>query len=144
VVVVEGTLDAMAIAVAAIRCGRLGQFCPVTQSGRELSPLQLEYVLKLHSSDLVLGFDGDTAGRDSTTRVALAAARKGRRVSVASLPEGQDPASWLTEHGDTGLLAFARVKADMTLSQFNTTRWPAASQRLETSGVDPERLIPAI
>ena len=37
VVVVEGTLDAMAIAVAAIRSGTAGQFCPVTQSGRELS-----------------------------------------------------------------------------------------------------------
>jgi DNA primase catalytic core len=37
VVVVEGTLDAMAIAVAAIRSGRAEEFCPVTQSGSELS-----------------------------------------------------------------------------------------------------------
>ena len=33
VVVVEGTLDAMAIAVAAVRSGTAGRFCPLTQSG---------------------------------------------------------------------------------------------------------------
>ncbi len=37
VIVVEGTLDAMAIAVAAIRRGCAHRFCPITQSGRELS-----------------------------------------------------------------------------------------------------------
>ena len=41
VVVVEGTLDAMAIAVAAIRSSRADEFCPTTQSGRELSSAQL-------------------------------------------------------------------------------------------------------
>ena len=42
VVIVEGTLDAMAIAVAAIRSGLSDQLCPLTQSGRELSTRQLE------------------------------------------------------------------------------------------------------
>ena len=48
VVVVEGTLDAMAIAVAAVRSGTAGRFCPLTQSGRELSAYQLDHVLDLH------------------------------------------------------------------------------------------------
>ena len=71
VVVVEGTLDAMAIAVVAIGSGVAGRFCPVTQSGRELSATQLEQVASLHGGAVVLGFDGDTAGRESAHRHAM-------------------------------------------------------------------------
>ncbi len=106
VVVVEGTLDAMAIAVAAIRCGQSDRFCPLTQSGRELSAVQLEHVLELHPGRPVLGFDGDRAGQDSAYRHSLAASRIGRPVAVTVLPDDHDPASWLAEHGDEGLSAW--------------------------------------
>jgi DNA primase len=106
VVVVEGTLDAMAIAVAAIRVGRAGRFCPVTQSGRELSALQLAQVIGLHHNSLVLGFDGDAAGRDSAYRHSLAAALRGRQAAVTVLPDQHDPASWLAEQGDDALAAW--------------------------------------
>jgi DNA primase len=107
VVVVEGTLDAMAIAVAAIRCGRAGQFCPVTQSGRELSAKQLEQAVSLSGGPLVLAFDGDAAGRESARRHAMAAVRLGHAVSVTTLPGDHDPASWLAERGSNGLSAWA-------------------------------------
>jgi DNA primase len=48
VVIVEGTIDAMAIAVAAIHSDLPLKFCPVTQSGRELSDQQVDSVLRLH------------------------------------------------------------------------------------------------
>jgi DNA primase len=108
VVVVEGTLDAIAIAVAAIRGGQTDRFCPVTQSGRELSPAQMARVLALHPSPPVLGFDGDPAGQDSACRHALAAARQGRAAAVTVLPGDHDPASWLSEQGDEGLRAWIR------------------------------------
>jgi DNA primase len=108
VVVVEGTLDAMAIAVAAIRSGRAAQFCPLIQSGRELSSRQLGYVLNLHGTPPVIGFDGDAPGRESSLRVALAAAHKGSEVMVTSLPDGDDPATWLAKQGCAGLTAFVR------------------------------------
>ncbi|MHB1740500.1 MAG: CHC2 zinc finger domain-containing protein [Actinomycetes bacterium] len=82
VVVVEDTLDAIAIAVTAIHAGRPAQFCPITQSGRELSAVQLAYVLGLHPAPPVLGFDAD--------------------------PNDHDPASWLAEHADEGLSAWVR------------------------------------
>ena len=107
VVVVEGTLDAMAIAVAAIRCGRATQFCPVTQSGRELSAKQLEQAVSLNRGPLVLAFDGDAAGRESARRHAMAAVRLGHAVSVTTLPGDHDPASWLAERGSNGLSAWA-------------------------------------
>jgi DNA primase len=106
VVVVEGTLDAMAIAVAAVQSGRAGQFCRVTQSGRELSVVQLERAVFLHSAPLVLGFDGDAAGRESARRHAAAAACLGHAVSVTTLPGDHDPASWLAERGANGLSAW--------------------------------------
>jgi DNA primase len=111
VIVVEGTFDAMAIAVAAVRSGRAGQFCPVTQSGRELSVVQLERAVFLHSGPLVFGFDGDAAGRESARRHAAAAACLGPAVSVTILPGDHDPASWLAERGANGLRAWVVADA---------------------------------
>jgi DNA primase len=107
VVVVEGTLDAMAIAVAAVRSGTAGRFCPLTQSGRELSAFQLDHVLRLHPFPPVIAFDGDVAGRESALRHAMAAARQGHAVLVTTLPGDHDPASWLAEKGAEGLGAWA-------------------------------------
>jgi DNA primase len=108
VVVVEGTLDAMAVAVAAIRSGRADEFCPVTQSGRELSPCQLGYVLSLQVAPLVIALDGDVPGRESSVRLAVAALLEGSEAVVAILPDRHDPATWLADHGRAGLAAFVR------------------------------------
>jgi DNA primase len=111
VVVVEGTLDAMAIAVAAIQAGSGDLFCPVTQSGRELSPTQLGHVLGLHGAAPVIGFDGDRPGIESNIRVAAAAAERGREALVVILPDGHDPASWLAAAGPSGIAAWSRGRA---------------------------------
>ncbi len=108
VVVVEGTLDALAVAVTALRTGSPSRFCPVTQSGRELSGTQMATILSLHTSSPVLGFDGDRAGTDSAVRYSLAFARLGAEAAVTVLPDGQDPASWLAAQGPCGLSAWDR------------------------------------
>jgi hypothetical protein len=108
VVIVEGTLDAMAIAIAAIRAGLNDRFCPVTQSGRELSARQLDHILALHSMPPVVAFDGDPPGRDSNVRLAIAAAHKHREVVITTLTDGHDPASWLADNGVAGLAAWTR------------------------------------
>jgi len=110
VVVVEGTLDAMAIAVAAIQAGSAQLFCPVTQSGRELSTEQLGHVLGLHGAAPVIAFDGDGPGVDSNVRVAAAAAERGREALVVILPDGHDPASWLAAAGPSGIAAWSRAR----------------------------------
>jgi len=110
-VVVEGTLDAMAIAVAAIRTGQAGRFCPVTQSGRELSRTQLTQIIGLHATTPVLAFDGDSVGRDSAYRDCLAAAIRGRAVAVTVQPDNHDLASWLAGRGDNGLNAWVQAAA---------------------------------
>jgi len=103
VVVVEGTLDAMAIAIAAIRTGQASRFCPVTQSGRELSPAQVDRVLAMHAEGPILAFDGDAAGQEATRRYAVEVVRRGRRALATVLPDDHDPASWLSLRGDDGL-----------------------------------------
>jgi DNA primase len=108
VVVVEGTLDALAIATAAVKAGKVGLFCPITQSGRELSDHQIRLIVNLHPAAPVLSFDSDPAGDDSALRYALSFAAYGNAVTVTSLERGQDPASWLSEHGSQGLSVWSR------------------------------------
>ncbi len=98
----------MAIAVAAIRTGRTDRYCPVTQSGRELSDAQLGQILSMHPGEPVLAFDGDLAGRESAGRYEQAFVAHGRAVIVATLPAAHDPASWLATCGDAGLRAWQR------------------------------------
>jgi DNA primase len=112
VVVVEGTIDAMAMAVAAIQAGRASAFCPVTQSGRELSPAQLDHVLALSALPPIIGFDGDSSGREPTARLLSSAAQRRVTVLVTTLPEGHDPASWLADRGPSGLSAWISEKHD--------------------------------
>jgi DNA primase len=104
-VVVEGTLDAMAIAVAAIRAGRAEEFCPTTQSGRELSPSQLADIAAF-VTPIVLAFDGDAAGHDSAVRHGRSAIRAGLPTWVTTLPGNHDPASWLAYREREGLDAW--------------------------------------
>lgn len=108
IVVVEGTLDALAIATNAVKAGKAGLFCPITQSGRELSEHQIRHIANLHPAAPVLAFDSDPAGDDSALRYALCFAAYGKAVTVTSLERGQDPASWLAEHGTQGLSAWSR------------------------------------
>jgi|GEM_PF-1788202 len=110
VVVVEGTFDAMAIAVAAIQADAATMFCPITQSGKELSNQQLDYVLSLSPSNrsVVLAFDGDRPGVEASTKYAQEAMNQGREIVITILPDGHDPCSYLAEHGPEGLAAWTR------------------------------------
>jgi len=112
VIVVEGTLDAMAIALAAIRTGQADHFCPVTQSGKELSKAQLSAVLGLHPNLLVISFDGDAAGRESAGRLSPRVTEYGRKAVTVALPDGHDPASLLAERGMTTVAIFAAGSAE--------------------------------
>jgi DNA primase len=120
VVVVEGAIDALAIAAAAARSGELSMFAPATTSGVTVSGVQAHAVLALHSKPPVIALDGDRAGREGTDRWLRALCiERGRPALVTRLPDGVDPAEWLKHQGDSGLRAFARrscldVNTDVT------------------------------
>jgi DNA primase len=109
VVVVEGVLDALAIAAAAARGGELAMFAPATTSGVTVSGVQARAVLALHSKPPVIALDGDRAGREGTDRwLAALCVERGRTALITRLPDGVDPAEWLQHQGARGLRAFDR------------------------------------
>ncbi len=109
VVVVEGVLDALAIAAAAASNGEVAMFAPVTTSGVTVSDVQAQAVLALHPKPPVIALDGDVAGREGTDRWLTALSiQRGRTALVTRLPEGVDPAEWLQKQGVSGLRAFDR------------------------------------
>jgi DNA primase len=109
VVVVEGALDALAIAAAAACAGEPGMFAPVTTSGVTVSGVQAQAVLALHPQPPVIALDGDAAGREGTDRWLTALCiQRGRAALVTCLPDGVDPAEWLQHQGVSGLRAFDR------------------------------------
>jgi DNA primase len=113
VVVVEGVLDALAVAAGAAQAGEHGMFAPATTSGVTVSGVQARAVLALHPRPPVIALDGDPAGREGTDRwLAALCVEHGRTAVVARLPEGLDPAEWLQHHGVRGLRAFDRRSYD--------------------------------
>lgn len=109
VVVVEGVLDAVAIAAAAARRGQMGRFAPCTASGVTVSDAQAGAVLSLHERPVVIALDGDTAGAEGTDRwLAKICLQRDQLALTSRLPANLDPAEWLQLHGDSGLTAFDR------------------------------------
>jgi DNA primase len=86
VIVVEGYMDAVALAQAG-----LGEV--VAPLGTALTEAQLERLWRMADTPL-LCFDGDTAGQKAALRAAhraLPLLQPGRSLSFATLPPGQDP-----------------------------------------------------
>src|ERR1035437_9450908 len=95
-VVVEGVLDALAIAAAAAQAGEPAMFAPATTSGITVSGLQARSVLALHPKPPVIALDGDQAGQEGTDRWLTALCIEHGRTALATrLPDGLDPAEWL-------------------------------------------------
>jgi DNA primase len=108
VVIVEGSLDALAIAAAAATAGLSSKFAPVSESGTALSDAQLEQVMALHDRAPVLAADGDPTGDGASVKWASALALRGRESAIVTWPEHEDPASWLEKCGTAGLAALTR------------------------------------
>lgn len=105
-VVVEGPLDALAVAGAAARAQRLDEFWPCSTNGVTVSRVQAERVAA-GAARMVIALDGDRAGAEGTQRWVEAVCRGlGRPAQVIRLPDGLDPADWLATKGYSGLSAF--------------------------------------
>ncbi|WP_404385306.1 CHC2 zinc finger domain-containing protein [Knoellia locipacati] len=102
VVVVEGPLDVLAVAAAAVSANL--PVIAVSTGGTSVSRDQARQVSTLSPQRVFLAFDGDPAGRDGATRwVDLLHRHIRHPVAVADLPSGRDPADWIAEHGSGGL-----------------------------------------
>ena len=95
-VVVEGPLDALAVAAHAARWGRADDFVAVAACGAAATPQHADAIARLRNGPVVIALDADPAGaRGTRTWVDLLARQRQQSVHVAELPDGQDPAARL-------------------------------------------------
>ena len=142
VVIVEGPLDALAIAATAAQNGKTSLFAPCTPAGVTASPSQLDQVLALGHGPPVIALDGDEAGRIGTLRwVAALCLDRASLALVTTLPPEVDPADWLARTDAPGLDAFDRRLA----MPGAPTPWPRlpgpellhALRETQRAGIDP-------
>ena len=111
IVVVEGYMDVIALA-------QFGLGYAVATLGTATSKEHMELLFRF-TSELVLCFDGDKAGRKASWRAVEAAfpcLRDGRQVRIMELPTGVDPDTLIREHGLDDFEE--RISSAQTLSGF--------------------------
>lgn len=91
VVVVEGYMDAVLLA-------QHGVENVVATLGTALTDAHVK-LLRPHAESVVLCFDGDDAGLRAADRAVEIALQRGVEVLVLVLPDNQDPADYVREHG---------------------------------------------
>lgn len=106
VLVVEGAVDALAVAAtaAAAAAGTSHRVAVCSTNGVSASPAQVRAVLALTQRPPRIAFDGDDAGQQGTVRWVVEACVEQRSPVLATrMPAGTDPADWLATHGTNGL-----------------------------------------
>lgn len=88
-VLVEGQMDLVMSHQASV-------LNTVASSGTALTELHLKKIQKL-SNRVVIAYDSDSAGQKASDRAAELALSLGMEVKIASLPQGEDPASVVKE-----------------------------------------------
>ncbi len=104
-ILVEGYFDVIRLVLAGLEE-------VVAPLGTGLTADQAE-LLKRHAPQVVLCYDSDDAGLRATFRAGDELLRAGVRVSVATLPEGEDPDTLVQREGAQGLEALLRDAVDV-------------------------------
>lgn len=109
-IVVEGPLDALAIASVAATAGR--NLTAYATGGTQPTQGQANRLLAGQHDRIVFALDGDQAGHEGTVRwVDLVCRHAGRSANVADLPPGVDPADLVR---DLGVAALDRLTTGRT------------------------------
>jgi DNA primase len=109
---VEGYTDVIA-------CHRQGVSQAVGTLGTALTERHVE-ILKGVAKEVILIFDSDTAGGSATERGIELCLEAGMRVRIVSLPEGEDPDSFLQQHDGSELLR--HVEQAQTFLEYQLAR----------------------
>jgi DNA primase len=102
--IVEGYTDLMRLYQCGLHHG-------VATSGTALTDGQVKLLYR-YTQNVILIFDGDSAGFDAALRGVDVLVGAGLHVKIALLPKGEDPDSFLRKHN--------RQKLDMILNSANT------------------------
>ncbi|WP_104428098.1 DNA primase [Methylobacter tundripaludum] len=111
ILIVEGYMDVIALA-------QFGIHYAVAALGTAASQAHLDLLFRF-SSELVLCFDGDKAGREAAWRAmesAFSSLKDGRQIRIMLLPQSHDPDSLVREEGVDGFIG--RMQTAETLSEY--------------------------
>lgn len=115
VVLVEGTLDALAVAIAAQASGRLDgeqRIVPVAPSGVAMSPAQWDAIAGCAPSRVAIALDNDDTGRKFAAERLEEARQRGLDARYVEWPEStKDAAGLLQTSGPSAVLAALGAKA---------------------------------
>src|SRR5256886_1152194 len=103
-ILVEGYFDVLRLSLAGIEE-------VVAPLGTGLTPEQAQ-LLQRHAPHVTLLYDSDDAGLRATFRAGDELLRQGLRVSVATLPPGEDPDTLVQKRGAAGLQAILKDAVD--------------------------------
>jgi DNA primase len=136
VLVVEGYFDVL-------RCIVGGVDAVVAPLGTALTEEQAALITR-YTKNVYLLYDSDEAGLRATFRAGDALLAKGASVQVVTLPEGDDPDSFVTQHGAQGLEAQLASSVDVfdRKVQILERRGYFADLRRKRKALD--RLLPTI
>lgn len=95
VIVVEGQLDALRFIYE-------GLDYVVASQGTAFGEGHVAELMKLSVEEVIICFDGDSAGDKSAIKVGQLFQKEGVEVSICRFPDGMDPDSYLVEHGKEG------------------------------------------
>ncbi len=84
----------------------------VATSGTALTSRQVD-LLKKHANTAVMVFDADSAGVAASLRGLDILIENGLNVRIATLPEGEDPDSFVREHGKEGFMKEINAAKDL-------------------------------
>ncbi|MFN2565025.1 MAG: DNA primase [Gemmatimonadaceae bacterium] len=136
VLVVEGYFDVL-------RCVAAGVEAVVAPLGTALTEDQAALITR-YTRNVYLLYDSDEAGLRATFRAGDALLAKGASVQVVTLPEGEDPDTYVTKHGGPGLEAQLGSSVDVfdRKVQILERRGYFADLRRKRKALD--RLLPTI
>lgn len=113
VILMEGPMDVISAYQAGIENVVASQGTSLTE--------EMARFLRRHAEQVILCYDGDEAGQDSTERAATLLGKQGLIVRVAVLREGKDPDEYIREYGGDRFQAEI-IKASIPITTFRLER----------------------
>jgi DNA primase len=136
VLVVEGYFDVVRLMTAGVQT-------VVAPMGTALTDAQSAALRKL-TRNVFLLYDSDKAGLQATFRSGDELLRQGASVRVVTLPDGEDPDSFVKKHGAAGLSARLRDAIDVFERKIQLLERAGMFAELQKKRRALDRLLPSI
>jgi DNA primase len=136
VLLVEGYFDCVRLLSAGIEC-------TVAPLGTALTDAQAELIRKYTNTAFLL-YDSDKAGLRATFRNGDVLLRQGIKVHVVTLPEGEDPDTFVSQHGREKLESQLGVAIDVFERKLQILQRGGWFSDLRRKRVALDRLLPTI